>query len=239
MQYLPLKIVKSYLRKKHKIPMENIDNLSDRNLLKQFSVYCSEDGIAGNGALMRLAPVPLFFYRFPNYAIEYSGQSGRITHGDRDVYHACRYYGALIVSALYNCKKDELLHRDFFSKNIDWFDQTKLSPNIDVISQGSFKKPGGYDEGIRGRGYIVNALEAALWAFWSDEGSFAKGALNAVNLGNDTDTTAAIYGQLAGAYYGYKKLPAYWVEHLYAKDFLLNISQWIAYESQHWQPDVN
>ncbi|CAF5131971.1 unnamed protein product, partial [Rotaria sp. Silwood1] len=78
---------------------------------------------------------------------------------------------------------------------------------IKRIAEGSYQKKGGYKDGIRGKGYIVNALEAALWAFWSDNDSFEQGVLAAVNLGDDTDTTAAIYGQLAGAYYGYKNLP--------------------------------
>ncbi|CAF1087498.1 unnamed protein product [Rotaria sordida] len=62
------------------------------------------------------------------------------------------------------------------------------------------------------------------------------GALAAVNLGDDTDTTAAIFGQLAGAYYGYRKLPGKWIQHVYAKHFLLGLSKWIAYEGEMWQP---
>ena len=96
---------------------------------------------------------------------------------------------------------------------------------------GSFKKLGGYDDGIRGKGYIVAALQAALWAFWSTN-SFGEGALAAVNLGDDTDTTAAIYGQLAGAVYGYKSLPPHWLEHAYAKKFILTLSKWIAFEGE-------
>ncbi|CAF4886515.1 unnamed protein product, partial [Rotaria sp. Silwood2] len=90
----------------------------------------------------------------------------------------------------------------------------------------------------RGKRYIVNALEAALWAFWSDGNSFERGALAAVNLGDDTDTTAAIYGQLAGAYYGYKKLPQHWLQHIYAKKFMLNLSSWITYEGEMWKPSA-
>jgi ADP-ribosylglycohydrolase len=221
---------------RHNIPLEQMDYLSDINLLNQFQVYCSEIEVAGNGALMRLAPVPLFFHRFPVHAVEFSGRSGQITHGDMDVYNACRYYGALIVGALHGYKKDQLLDIDFYSKNKQWFREKRLYSLIKGISEGSYKKPAGYKDGIRGKGYIVQALEAALWAFWSDENSFEKGALAAVNLGDDTDTTAAIYGQLAGAYYGYKNLPKHWIEHLYAKKFLLNLSQWIAYEGQKWQP---
>jgi ADP-ribosylglycohydrolase len=222
--------------KQHNISSEQMDYLSDRNLLDQFQVYCSETEVAGNGALMRLAPVPLFFYRFPEHAIEFSGHSGQITHGDMDVYNACRYYGALIVGALHGYKKDQLLDIDFYSKHKQWFGEKRLYNTIKGIAEGSYQKPAGYTDGIRGKGYIVQALEAALWAFWSDDNSFEKGALAAVNLGDDTDTTAAIYGQLAGAYYGYKKLPQHWIEHIYAKKFLLNLSKWIAYEGQRWQP---
>ena len=61
----------------------------------------------------------------------------------------------------------------------------------------------------RGTGYVVQALEAALWAFHSSD-NFRDGALRAVNLGEDADTTGAIYGQLAGAYYGMEAIPATW-----------------------------
>ena len=55
----------------------------------------------------------------------------------------------------------------------------------------------------------MQALEAALWAFYRSE-SFREGCLLAVNLGDDADTTAAIYGQIAGAYYGLDGIPSEW-----------------------------
>ena len=221
---------------KHNIVTEEIDCLSDKNLRMQFNVYCSNDGVAGNGALMRLTPVPLFFHTDPAAAVEYSGRSGQITHGDIKAYDACRYYGALIVGALQSYTKAQLLDKQFYSKHEQWFGGKSLCKEIKLIAEGSYQKNGGYDDGIRGKGYIVNALEAALWAFWSDDNSFEKGALAAVNLGDDTDTTAAIYGQLAGAHYGYKKLPPKWVKHVYARDFMLNLSEWIVFEGERWQP---
>ncbi|CAF4602685.1 unnamed protein product [Rotaria sp. Silwood1] len=221
---------------KHNIPIAQLDYLSDAGLLTKFPVKCSESGVAGNGALMRLTPVPLFFYRHPVHAVEYSGFSGMITHGDQKAYDACRYYGALIVAAVQGAEKEELLDNNFYETHLSWFNSIPLVPEIMKIAHGSYKQKGGYDAGIRGKGYIVNALEAALWAFWSEE-TFEKGALAAVNLGDDTDTTAAIYGQLAGAYYGYKKLPGKWIQHVYAKRFLLGLSKWIAYEGEMWQPN--
>ncbi|CAF3682441.1 unnamed protein product [Rotaria sp. Silwood1] len=218
----------------HAIPLDEVDFLVDPDALAEFNVQCSRAGVAGNGALMRLTPVPLFFYRHPIHAVEYSGFSGVITHGDQKAYDACRYYGALIVAALQGATKEELLNDEFYETHTSWFAEVPLAPEIMKIANGSYKRKHGYGAGIRGKGYIVNALEAALWAFWSEE-TFEKGALAAVNLGDDTDTTAAIYGQLAGAYYGYKKLPKKWVEKVYAKRFLQGLSRWIAYEGEMWQ----
>ncbi|CAF4185387.1 unnamed protein product [Rotaria sp. Silwood2] len=221
---------------KHKIPLDQSDFLSDPELLKKFDVNCSEKGVAGNGALMRLAPVPLFFYKHPIEAIEYSGLSGLITHGDDKVYDACRYYGALIVAAVNGATREELLDENFYENHKEWFRNKPLHPDIKKIVQGSYKK-GGYDGGIRGKGYIVSALEAALWAFWSEKDSFRAGVLAAVNLGDDTDTTAAIYGQLAGAYYGYENLPKEWTKEVYATNFIQCLSKWIAYEGTKWSPE--
>ncbi|CAF3942399.1 unnamed protein product [Rotaria sordida] len=151
---------------------------------------------AGNGALMRLAPVPLFFYRKPAVAVDLSGQSARLTHGDDVAFDACRYYGALIVAAVKGDSKESLISNEFYNCHQKWFGSKPLHDDVVRIARGSFKQPGGYKDGIRGKGHIVLALEAALWAFWSTD-TFEKGALNAVNLGDDTDTTAAIYGQLA------------------------------------------
>ena len=218
---------------KHHLPEDQMDFLSDSQLLKEFNVYCSEEGIAGNGALMRLAPVPLFFYRHPSVAIEYSGQSGQVTHGDQKTFDACRYYGALIVAALQDYSKEKLLDDNFYQTHRHWFGDKELHKDIFEISEGSYRKEGGYDDGIRGGGYIVKALEAALWAFWSTK-TFEEGALAAVNLGDDTDTTAAIYGQLAGAYYGLAQLPPHWVQEVYARKYVECVCEWIVYEGEQW-----
>ena len=205
--------------------------------IKDFQINCGNKESAGNGALMRLAPVPLFYYNRPDLAIEYSAISAEITHANKKAIDACRYYAALIVGALQGLTKDELLHRDFYVKYRTWFGEIPLDEEILSVAQGSFKRNNGYDDGIRGKGYVVNALEAALWAFWSDNDSFRTGALNAVNLGDDTDTTAAIYGQLAGAYYGYKNIPKEWRDTLYAKDLIICIGQWLHFQGKSYQLD--
>ncbi|CAF2515343.1 unnamed protein product [Rotaria sp. Silwood2] len=194
----------------------------------QFDVNCSAQGIAGNGALMRLAPVPLFFYRKPAVAVEFSGQSARLTHGGDVAFDACRYYGALIAAAVSGESKENLISNQFYDSHQVWFSSKPLHDDIIRIARGSFKRRGGYKDGIRGKGHIIWALEAALWAFWSTD-TFEKGALNAVNLGDDTDTTAAIYGQLAGACYGYRNIPTKWVHKLYANELIKCVAEWIHY----------
>jgi ADP-ribosyl-[dinitrogen reductase] hydrolase len=66
---------------------------------------------------------------------------------------------------------------------------------------------------------VVRSLEAALWAFHRSS-SFEQGALYAVNLGDDADTTGAIYGQLAGAYYGVHAIPRDWIDRLALRDLI-------------------
>jgi ADP-ribosylglycohydrolase len=223
------------LAKNCKINREDMDYLSEKDLPEEFDVYCSNAQAAGNGGLMRLSPVPLFFHEIPPKAVKYSGISAKITHGDERVYDACRFYGALIVAAIRGETKEEMLDENFYHNHRKWFDNKPLHPEIQKIVEGSYKtKKKGYDDGIRGKGFVVFSLEAALWAFCFDGGSFEKGALAAVNLGDDADTTAAIYGQLAGAYYGYQKLPKKWVKQVYAQEFIECLGQWIVYEGQRW-----
>ncbi len=87
---------------------------------------------------------------------------------------------------------------------------------IDEIAAGSFKRR--QPPEIKGTGYVVKSLEAALWAFYNSS-SFAEGCLLAVNLGDDADTTGAVYGQLAGAFYGESTIPEKWISQL--TDFTL------------------
>lgn len=171
---------------------------------------------AGNGALMRLAPVPMFFASYPEEAIFRSGDSSLTTHGTVLSVDACRYYGGLIVGALQGREKAELLS-SCFAPVAGYWEQHRLVPEIEQVAAGSFKSKQPPD--IKGTGYVVDALEAALWAFYHSS-SFEEGCLMAVNLGDDADTTGAIYGQLAGAYYGMSQIPSGWLSKLTMKSFI-------------------
>jgi ADP-ribosylglycohydrolase len=216
-----------------RIPFDQVKNVPN------FNVVCGKSGDAGNGPLMRLAPVPLFYFRDPERAVRLAGESARLTHGDQKAIDACRYYAALIVAAVCGESKDGLLNERFYEQHQQWFGRDKLHDEVLRVAGGSYKKQGGYGDGIRGKNYIVNTLEAALWAFWSDGNSFAQGALNAVNLGDDTDTTAAVYGQLAGAYYGVSKIPPQWATRLYARDFIICVAEWLYVEGSSIQSNTS
>jgi len=165
---------------------------------------------AGNGSLMRLAPIPLFFASNPETAIHLSAESSRTTHAATTCLDACRYFAGLLIGALQGVSKDELLSSRYAPVERLW-ERMPLCPEIDKIANGSFKRKNPPE--IAGSGYVVESLEAALWAF-NRSANFEEGCLLAVNLGHDADTTGAIFGQLAGAYYGAAGIPEAWREHL-------------------------
>lgn len=161
---------------------------------------------AGNGSIMRLAPISLYFAARPIEAIQAAAESSRTTHGATTCLDACRYLSALLVGAVLGLEKDILLASRFSPVAAYWSD-FELCDEIDAIACGSFKTKEPPE--IKGSGYVVDSLEAALWAFYNSS-SFKEGCLRAVNLGDDADTTAAVYGQLAGAYYGETGIPENW-----------------------------
>ncbi|MFW5878865.1 MAG: ADP-ribosylglycohydrolase family protein [Myxococcota bacterium] len=176
---------------------------------------------AGNGSVMRLAPVPLFFAASPRKAIEMSAQSSRTTHGARAAVDACRYMGGLIAGAVRGASKEELLSPSYSPVPDSWI-RHPLAPEIQEIAEGSFKNREPPE--IVGSGYVVRSLEAALWAFHRT-GSYREGCLAAVNLGDDADTTGAIYGELAGAYYGLSGIPDEWLGRITMRDHIDDLAR--------------
>lgn len=161
---------------------------------------------AGNGSLMRLAPVAMYFHPSVDKVLEYSAQSSRTTHAAPEAVECCRLLGLLISRAFGGMAKNDLLDVDPAQ-----FSEAKVA----AIAARSYAGKG-RDE-VTGSGYSVASLEAALWCF-AHSGDFESANLAAANLGNDADTTAAIAGQLAGAYYGVRQIPAPWMERLHMRD---------------------
>lgn len=180
----------------------------------------SDSYSAGNGSLMRLAPVPMFYANNPREAIEKSGESSKMTHGALAAVDACRYFGALIVGALNGADKETLL-ADHYCPIPGYWKEKPLIPEIAEIAMGSFKRKN--PPQIRGSGYVVQSQEAALWAFFHSN-TFEEGCLIAVNLGDDADTTGAIYGQLAGAFCSKDGIPFAWQQQLSYRNLILSMA---------------
>ena len=171
---------------------------------------------AGNGSIMRLSPVPLFYCNEPLEAMVKSGESSRTTHGALQAVDACRYMGGLIVGILKGASKEEIL-TERFSPISGYWEKDPPCWEIDEIVFGSFKHRNPPE--IKGSGYVVRTLEAALWAFYKTD-NFRDGALMTVNLGDDADTTGAVFGQIAGAYYGVQGIPEEWIKKLAFRELL-------------------
>jgi len=168
-----------------------------------------DDYSLGNGSIMRLAPVPMFFW--PNYelAVFNSGLSSRTTHSAPECIEACRLLGSIIHNALDGMNKMQML--------LNHNGQKFVNESIQDISECSYDgKP---ETIIKGSGYVIQSLEAALWCFLNTD-NFRDAVLKATNLGDDADTTAAICGQVAGAYYGIEGIPEEWVKKIAKLDLI-------------------
>jgi ADP-ribosyl-[dinitrogen reductase] hydrolase len=160
---------------------------------------------AGNGSLMRLAPVVLFYFPNIEQVVSACAESSRTTHAAPEAVQCCKLFGLILAKALLGESKSSLLNIGDLV-----LDESKVAD----LASGSYVHKS-RDE-IVGSGYCVASLEAALWCFHRT-GSFEAAVLEAANLGDDADTTAAITGQLAGAYYGVSEIPPRWLELLYMR----------------------
>ena len=152
---------------------------------------------------MRLAPVPMYFFQSLDATLYNAVESSRTTHGTQECLDACLYFALVLHRALSGASKEEIL--------APCEPGLVKSPSIQDIADGNyFSKP---REEISGSGYVVQSLEAALWCFHQTD-SFREAILLAANLGDDADTTAAICGQVAGAFYGEKGIPKEWLKKL-------------------------
>jgi ADP-ribosylglycohydrolase len=157
---------------------------------------------------MRLAPVPIRYADLYPDDIErlmhLAEESSLPTHASEQCLSACRYLAVVLAALMHGEPREQVL-------STSWIGERRLAEfkpldhAILEVAQGSFrhKQP----PAIQGSGWVVKSLEAALRAF-DGAHSFAEAVLRAVNLGHDADTTGAICGQLAGAYWGEASIPA-------------------------------
>lgn len=173
----------------------------------------------GNGSLMRI--LPLAFYLKDEENIEKLYQTVKevssITHGHFRSVFACFIYVIFAIELIKAKNNKEAYaytqkialefaeNQDFNPKEIQLFDRV-LKNDISEY----------HEDTISSGGYVLSSLEASLWCFLNSE-SYSEAVLKAVNLGEDTDTTGAITGGIAGIYYGFENIPEEWVEVLARK----------------------
>lgn len=170
---------------------------------------------SGNGSLMRLAPVAMAFAHDLELVSATSVASSLTTHPAVECLEACSAYGRLVAGALQGWNKSRILAEcALFAENLS-------CPSVRAVLNGGFLNKSRAE--IFSSGYVVDTMEASLWAFAHHE-SFEAGALAAVNLGNDSDTVGAVYGQLAGAFYGHRGIPTAWSGTLHEARMIIGMA---------------
>lgn len=172
---------------------------------------------AGNGSIMRLAPVPIFYSKDLESARQGAVESSRTTHGAAECLDACFFLADRIWRALHGASKAELLS--------PLADRAWSTSAIEAVARCGFVDKA--REAVVGSGYVVESLEAAMWCFAETE-SFESAVLCATNLGDDADTTAAVCGQVAGAFYGFESLPSRWLERLSHRELIESLATRLA-----------
>lgn len=167
--------------------------------------------------LSRVAPVVMFFFDRPDLALQCAADAARTTCQSPVVLDACRLFAAMLYGALAGYPKDELL-----SPGPDLLGPVALKPRIERLRRGTYREVDA--SRIRAGENVIEALRAALWAFAGTE-SFSAGALRVANLGGSCDVAAAVYGQLAGAYYGLGAIPREWQNLLIGREIIVSLAE--------------
>ena len=156
---------------------------------------------AGNGSLMRLAPVAIRYWNDGGKLADAAARQSRTTHGAPEAVDACIAYARVLADAIEGRSRDEVLAPR----------REPYAGAVVGVMEGSWR--GKARAEVRASGYVAHSLEAALWCV-AETADFRGAVLLAANLGEDADTTAAIAGQLAGALHGASGIPAEWLAKL-------------------------
>lgn len=156
---------------------------------------------AGNGSLMRLAPVAIFHCDDKKTAMHAARMQSQPTHASPECLDACEAFAGLLVEAILGADKDAILSRT----------NARSTGKVAAVLGGSWREKS--REEIKSSGYVIDTLEAALWAV-GQSNSFEDALILAVNLADDADTVGAVTGQLAGAIWGAKNIPERWMKNL-------------------------
>jgi ADP-ribosyl-[dinitrogen reductase] hydrolase len=176
----------------------------------------------GNGSLMRILPIALFYANEPPKMLQMAHRLSAITHRHPRSQIACGIYCLMVAGLLTSKDASQALQNAVSLANAQYQYRTfsKELHHFDRVLQGDIAEIPEQD--IESSGYVVHTLEASIWCLLTTS-SFREGVLKAVNLGDDTDTTACVTGGLAGVLYGVKAIPKEWIDVLPKKDKIENL----------------
>ena len=164
---------------------------------------------AGNGSLMRVAPIGLLYHRHPNLLIEASLTSSKLTHWDELAAESCVAFNLILADLLHGFGPDEAIQN-----TVD-----KMLPRNEEVAQTvELVRDKDFEE-LAPTGFVLETLETALWHLLHAE-TFETALIRAVNMGGDADTIGAVTGALAGAYFGLREIPARWLDALQGRDVI-------------------
>lgn len=167
---------------------------------------------AGNAALIRHAPVAIFRRKYFIDGWRDASIQSMSTHCAPESIDCCQYINVILHYLLNGFGKNE----GFSPHKIPFL------VRVLIINAGEYKEK--HRDQIRSSGYVIDTLEAALWAVWHTD-NFKDAILLAANLADDADSVAATAGQLAGALYGLSGIPAEWVDKIVDKDRILSMAE--------------
>ncbi len=171
----------------------------------------------GNGSLMRIYPFVLYILKGGSVDdnIKRIHMASALTHAHERCMMACGIY-ALLLEEILKTPDKNALERAFSKVKYYYGDREEFAYYEDMFSE-KFKAL--KREQIKSSGYVVDTLKAAVWCLLTTE-CYEECVLKAVNLGGDSDTVAAVSGALAGALYGFEKIPENWLEKLKRREYI-------------------
>jgi len=184
----------------------------------------------GNGSLMRILPLAYWLYvNFGNHCMknedvyEIIHNTSALTHGHNISKIACGIYMNITCNLLNDMELKEAIHSGINSACSYYKNNPKFKEDFEVFERLLDKDFKNLDEDqIKSTGYVVDSLEAALWSLLNTN-NYKECMLKAINLGDDTDTIAAIAGGLAGIAYGFDSIPKEWLDAIEKKELVYGL----------------
>ena len=178
----------------------------------------------GNGSLMRIIPISIYFHdNTPEMIIKASFEVSKLTHGHIRSQLCCAFY-SLVVKALIEEKSLSTSITYAASKIKSYIPKEEVKILERLLTGSILDEP---EDNIESSGYVVSSLESALWCCYNSM-NYSEAVLKAVNLGDDTDTTATITGGLAGIMYGKSAIPKKWINGLVQGKMIQDIADMFA-----------